>query len=437
MQNLAEVWLWDKFVGALAWAPETASATFEYAPEWMASGVQIAPLQMPITPKGQSRFQFPHLNNATYKGLPAAFADTLPDDFGNAVIDAWLARNGRNPDSFTPLERLLYTGKRGMGALEYAPAEQRPQTNQGALEVESLMSMAQEVLNERAGIHSQLDQTDKDSMRAIMQVGTSAGGARAKALIAINKTRNEIRSGQIDAPAGFEHYLLKFDGITERGSKRETFGDPQGFGRMEYAYYLMARAAGINISPCELLLEGERAHFLTKRFDRNGNHKLHYQSLCAMDHADFKQPGHYSYEQLFSVARQLRLKRAEAIEIYRRMVFNIVARNHDDHSKNTGFILASPKADWQLAPAFDIAYSYKPGSPWVNSHQLSLNGKRDNFTRADLVQAANLITNFKREAQDIIEQVIAVVSGWQDYAQQAGVSTDFSSEIYNNLRIHL
>jgi serine/threonine-protein kinase HipA len=437
MQNLAEVWLWDRFVGALAWTPATASATFEFAPEWMASGVQIAPLHMPITAKGQSKFHFPQLNNATYKGLPAVFADTLPDDFGNAVINAWLARNGRNPESFTPLERLLYTGKRGMGALEYAPAERRPQSANAKLELESLMTMAQQVLDQRAGVQSHLDQDDQDSMRAILQVGTSAGGARAKALIAINPERSEIRSGQIEAPEGFEHYLLKFDGIVERGSHSETFGDPQGFGRMEYAYYLMAKDADINISPCELLIEGERAHFLTHRFDRIGNHKLHYQSLCAMDHADFKQPGHYSYEQLFSVARQLRLSRAEAVEIYRRMVFNIVARNHDDHSKNTGFLLAGPKAKWQLAPAFDIAYSYKPGSPWVNSHQLSLNGKRDLFTHEDLMQAASLISNFNREAKAIIEHVSAVVGDWQHYAQLAGVSDAFSQEIQKNLRLNL
>jgi serine/threonine-protein kinase HipA len=437
MQNLAEVWLWDKFVGALAWVPSTASAVFEYAPEWIATGVQIAPLHMPIAANGQSKFHFPQLNPATYKGLPAVFADTLPDDFGNAVINAWLARNGRNPDSFTPLERLLYTGQRGMGALEYAPAERRPQSANAILELESLMTMAQQVLDKRAGVQSYLDENDQDAMRAILQVGTSAGGARAKALVAINKERSEIRSGQIAAPENFEHYLLKFDGIVERGSHNETFGDPQGFGRMEYAYYLMARDSGINISDSELLLEGERAHFLTKRFDRQGKHKLHYQSLCAMDHADFKKPGHYSYEQLFSLARQLRLSRIDAIEIYRRMVFNIVARNHDDHSKNTGFLLASPKASWQLAPAFDLAYSYKPGSPWVNAHQLSLNGKRDNFTRADSLQAANLISNFKQEAQAIIAQVIGVVSEWPSYAQSAGVTPAFSGEIQQQLRLNL
>ncbi len=435
MQNLAEVWLWDKLVGALAWAPETGTATFEYTPEWMSKGVQIAPLHMPIQTNGPRIFQFPQLNPDTYKGLPACFADTLPDDFGNAVINAWLARNGRDPNSFTPLERLLYTGTRGMGALEYAPAIRQVQNAGGRLELESLINMAQQVLNQRSETYAAIH--EKDDLNGILQVGTSAGGARAKALIAINKDRTEIRSGQVAAPEGFEHYLLKFDGVVEHSNNRETFGDPQGFGRMEYAYYLMAKDAGINISPCELLIEGKRAHFLTKRFDRIGNYKLHYQSLCAMAHADYKKPGQYSYEQLFSVARQLRLSRAEAVEIYRRMVFNIVARNHDDHTKNTGFLLAGPREQWQLAPAFDIAYSYKPGSPWVNSHQISLNGKRDNFVRDDLIQAASLISNFKKEAKQIIEQILSVVSAWDTYAAKSEVSENFTNTIKQNLRTNL
>jgi serine/threonine-protein kinase HipA len=436
MQNLAEVWLWNKLVGALAWSPETATATFEYTQEWINTGVQIAPLHMPSQTDGGRIFNFPQLSQDTYKGLPPCFADTLPDDFGNAVINAWLARNGRDPGSFTPLERLLYTGKRGMGALEYSPAIRQAQPPSDKLELESLLSLAQQVLDQRAGISSHLRAPD-DDLAAILQVGTSAGGARAKALVAINKDRSEIRSGQVDTPEGFEHYLLKFDGVVEHGNTRETFGDPQGFGRMEYAYYLMAIDAGITMSHCELLSDGERAHFLTQRFDRIDNHKLHYQSLCAMDHADFKTPGHYSYEQLFAVARQLRLSRAEAVEIYRRMVFNIVSCNHDDHSKNFGFILAGPRSTWQLAPAFDIAYSYKPGSPWVNSHQLSLNAKRDNFTRDDLRQAATLISNFKRDAEQIIDQVIHIVSEWPDYARKTGVDNNFAVGIHKHLRLNL
>lgn len=435
MQNLAEVWMWGKMVGALAWSPDTQFASFEYTPEWVDTGVQISPLHMPSQPRGERIFQFPQLGRATYKGLPACFADTLPDDFGNAVINAWLARNGRDPHSFNPIERLLYSGTRGMGALEYAPALRQVQNTAGRLELESLIQLAQQVLDQRAQVNGNMYQPDHDDLTAILQVGTSAGGARAKALVAINSDRSEIRSGQVDAPPGFEHYLLKFDGVVEHSHQRETFGDPQGFGRMEYAYYLMATACGIKMAPCELLVDGPRAHFLTQRFDRQGNHKLHYQSLCAMDHADFKQPGLYSYEQLFAVARQLRLSRAEAVEIYRRMVFNIVARNHDDHSKNVGFLLAGPRAAWELAPAFDVAYSYKPGSPWVNAHQLSANGKRDHFVMEDLLALAKLISNFTREAKAIIKQVVEVVNNWDIYAEQAQVAPEFAREIKNNLRL--
>ena len=450
MENLAEVRLWSKQVGALAYDPATGFSTFEFSPEWRESGIDIAPLRMPIA---TTKYSFPGLSPATYRGLPAIFADTLPDDFGNAVINTWLARTGRDANSFTPIERLLYTGNRGMGALEFSPAIERGQKGgkeSGDLYLDSLVAMAQTVLDERLNLQQQVNQqrvnngltSDNDeAMQAILQVGTSAGGARAKALVAVNADRTQIRSGQLDAPEGFEHYLLKFDGVEEHKTDSESFGDPRGFGRMEYAYYLMAKDAGINISPSELLLEGDRAHFMTRRFEREGNRKVHYLSLCAMDHADYKKPGTYSYEQLLAVARQLKLPRADAIEIFRRMVFNVVARNHDDHSKNFGFLLAGPdrKDDkglkWRLSPAFDIAYSYKPGSPWVDSHQLSLNGKRDDFEHSDLLAVAELIGNFSREAPKIIAQILEVVSQWPNYANKAGVFAALQEEVQSNLRL--
>ena len=255
--------------------------------------------------------------------------------------------------------------------------------------------------------------------------------------MAVNADRTQLRSGQLDAPKGFEHYLLKFDGVEEHKVNSEAFGDPKGFGRMEYAYYLMAIDAGINMSPSELLLDGERSHFMTKRFDRNGNKKVHYISLCAMDHADYKKPGAYSYEQLLSVGRQLKLPRKDAIEIYRRMVFNVIARNHDDHTKNIGFLLKTAKSKWGLSPAFDIAYSYKKDSPWVNSHQMSLNGKRDNFVRDDLLAVGRLLSNFKNESNQIIDEVISVVEKWDDYANKAGVFDDLQDEIKKNHRLVL
>ncbi len=436
MENLAEVRLWGKQVGALAYDPRSGLSTFEFSSSWRELQCEIAPLHMPLA---ATKYQFPGLNPDTYCGLPPVFADILPDDFGNAVINAWLARTGRDVKSFTPVERLLYTGSRGMGALEFLPAIDRGVKEAGDLALDSLVAMAQTVLDERLHLQRQISteqgSQNDEAMHAIFQVGTSAGGARAKALVAVDTERSQIRSGQVDAPEGFEHYLLKFDGVEEHRADSETFGDPQGFGRMEYAYYLMAVDAGINISPSELLIEGERAHFMTRRFERVGNRKLHYVSLCAMDHADYKSPGAYSYEQLLAVARQLKLPRTDAIEIFRRMVFNVVARNHDDHTKNFGFLLDGPKAEWRLSPAFDLAYSYKKDSPWVNSHQLSLNGKRDDFDVHDLKAVAALITNFSHEAGLIIEQVLAVVGEWSYYARKAGVSDSLEAEVQRNLRV--
>lgn len=431
MENLAEVRLWGEQVGALAYDPATGFTTFEYAARWRTGAVEVAPLHMPLSAE---KYRYPGLGVETYRGLPAVFADMLPDDFGNAVIDAWLARQGRDASSFTPVERLLYIGSRGMGALEFAPATKRDVKDGNNLALDTLVAMAQQVLDERANWQQPVND-DEAGMRAILQVGTSAGGARAKAVIAVNAGRSDIRSGQVDAPEGFEHYLLKFDGVEEHKTNSETFGDPQGFGRMEYAYYLMARDAGLDISGSELLIENERAHFMTRRFDREGNRKLHYVSLCAMDHADYKKPGAYSYEQLLGVARRLQLHRDEAIEIYSRMVFNVIARNHDDHTKNFGFLLDNPQAGWRLAPAFDVAYSYKKGSPWVDTHQMSINGKRDKFARDDLLSVASLIGNFSREAPGIIDRVVEVVQQWPHYARQASVAESLQQEVQRNLRI--
>ena len=436
MQNLAEVRLWGQRVGALYYDPAARLSTFEYTPQWIEQGVEIGPLQMALSAQ---KYQFPGLNPGTYKGLPAVFADSLPDDFGNAVINAWLARNGRDSDSFSALERLLYSGNRGMGALEFEPAIRKDSVASEQIELAALVEMAQQILDQRASLKLNVEQkrSNDGAMNALFQVGTSAGGARAKALVAVNADRTQIRSGQVAAADGFEHYLLKFDGVEEHRTGSEVFGDPQGFGRMEYAYYLMAQDAGISMSPSELLIDGTRAHFMTRRFDRSGNHKHHYLSLCAMDHADFKAPGSYSYEQLLRVARQLRLPRQDAVEIYRRMVFNVVARNQDDHSKNTGFVLKDGSSHWRLAPAFDLAYSYKKDSPWVSSHQMTINGRRDDFRRSDLLAVGALIGNFKKQSMQIIDQVLSVVSNWPEYAARAEVFDPLTDTIRRNHRLRL
>lgn len=364
--NYGTVHLDGHLVGAVLYDPETKVTSFEYAPEWLKSGFSISPLKLPLT---DQIFSFPHLPWETYKGLPSALADTLPDDFGNSIIDAWLARNGRQSHEFSSLERLMYTGSRGMGALEYKPALIK-ESGPDNIELDELVNLAQSVLDIRNNMKA--DVSD-EGLAEILLVGTSAGGARAKAVIGINESRDTILSGQRKLPKGFEHYLIKFDGVKERSSRSEVFGDPQGYGRLEYAYYLAAVDAGIDMMPCELLEESGRAHFMTKRFDRIDGNKIHYQSLCAMDHADFKKAGSYSYEQMLSVMRTLKLPLSDALQLIRRMVFNVLARNHDDHTKNFGFIYNDGK--WALSPAFDIAYSYKPGSPWVERHQLTINGK--------------------------------------------------------------
>jgi len=433
----ARVNLWEDFVGALALDEMTNLVTFEYAPEWIQKRIEIAPIRMPLSVK---KYTFPGLNPETYRGLPAVFADSLPDDFGNAVINAWLTRQGRSSQSFTSIERLLYTGNRGMGALEYAPAlRTRGKNPAGNLELESLVQMAQKILDQRAGLLAEPQPDNDKTMETIFQLGTSAGGARAKAIVAVNKKRTSIRSGQLTVPKGYEHYILKFDGVSEKSSASEIFGDPKGFGLMEYAYYLMALDAGIDVSPSELLEEKNRAHFMSKRFDRDGNEKVHFLSLCGMDHSDFKKPGTYSYEELFSVARKLRLSRDEAIEIFRRMVFNVVVRNQDDHAKNIGFLLNNGGGKWRLAPAFDVVYSYRKDSPWVNSHQMTINGKRHDFGREDLhTVAAYCIGNFSRkDADNIINHVIDVVSEWDRYAKEVGVFPVLHSEIKRNIRVRL
>lgn len=435
--DYAEVMLWGERVGALMYDRSSGAYRFGYDPGWKEDGLEIAPLQMPLGAR-RDVFEFASLNPETYKGLPGCFADILPDDFGNAVINAWLARQGRDPATFTSVERLLYTGSRGMGALEFRPEIAHNSLESGeSFELDTLISTAQRVLDERSRAGGSLAPDNNHGISSIFQVGSSAGGARPKAVVALNKNRTDIRSGQVDAPENYEHYLLKFDGVVEHTSNSEIFGDPKGYGLMEYTYYQMATAAGIQMEPCEILADGPRAHFLTRRFDRKGNHKIHMQTLCAMAHADYKRPGQFSYEELFQVARRLRLSRTDALEIYRRMVFNVVARNQDDHTKNFSFLM-NKDGKWRLSPAYDVAYSYKPGSHWVEQHNMSLNGKRSAFTRNDLLTVASQIGNFKeRDANDIIEQCTEAVSRWRMMATDNEVPASLVDEIEANLRLNL
>ena len=424
-------------VGAVSFNTDTGIGAFEYDPAFIKQGIELSPIKMPLAKR---IYSFPELEFETFKGLPGLIADSLPDDFGSAVLDAWVAGSGKQSGDITPLQRLQYTGKRGMGALEYAPATRLKSLNASQqVEIESLVNIAQEILGSRGGFSVELNkggQENREAMMTLLSVGMSAGGARPKAVLAFNKDFTQVRSGQANVPEGFAHYLMKFDGVSENNRHKETFGDPLGYGAMEYVYHLMAKDCGIDMMPCRLLDEGNRRHFITQRFDRKGNEKAHVQTLNGMAHVDYKKPGSFSYAELLGVARQARLSVAEAEQLYKRMVFNIVARNHDDHSKNFAFILNDKS--WGLAPAYDLAYSYKPGSKWVNSHWMSLNGKRDNFLREDFYSLEKLSLLFTRDKiNNMIDETVSHVSQWRRLATEHGVPAFLVDEIESNLRLSL
>lgn len=427
----------ERYVGAVSFDTDTGIGAFEYDASFVKNGVELSPIKMPLENK---IYTFPELSYETFKGLPGLIADSLPDDFGNAVLNAWVASRGGQADDITPLQRLQYTGKRGMGALEYSPATKLRRLNSSTqVEIASLVSIAQEILDSRADFTVDLSregQEDREAMMALLSVGMSAGGARPKAVLAFNQDFHEVRSGQATIPEEFTHYLMKFDGVSEHNKDRETFGDPLGYGAMEYVYHLLAQACGIEMMPCKLLNEGKRRHFLTQRFDRVGNRKLHVQTLNGIAHVDYKKPGSFSYAELLGVARQLRLSAIEAEQLFKRMVFNIVARNHDDHAKNFAFILNAGK--WSLAPAYDLAYSYKPGSPWVNRHWMSLNGKRDHFSRDDFYSLEKLSPLFtRRKINDMIDETIQHVAQWRRLAKAHHVPVSLIDEVETNLRLYI
>jgi serine/threonine-protein kinase HipA len=424
-------------VGAVSFNRNTGVGAFEYDPNFIKTGIELSPIKMPLSKR---IFSFPELNFNTFKGLPGLIADSLPDDFGNAVLNAWVATQGKSPNDITPLQRLQYTGKRGMGALEYAPATKLRSLNASQqIEIESLVSIAQDILSSRSRFEVALNQDgqdDREAMMSLLSVGMSAGGARPKAVLAFNEDFTQVRSGQTSVPEGYHHYLMKFDGVSEHNQNQETFGDPLGYGAMEFVYYLMAQACGIEMMPCRLLEEGDRRHFITQRFDRIGNQKVHVQTLNGLAHVDYKKPGSFSYAEIFDVARQLKLSASDAQQLFKRMVFNIVARNHDDHAKNFAFILSDGK--WLLSPAYDLAYSYKPGSKWVNSHWMSLNGKRDNFTRSDFYSLEKLSPLFSKSNIDkVIDETIETVSNWPVLAREWNVPQSLIAEISENLRLNL
>jgi serine/threonine-protein kinase HipA len=421
----ARVVLWGRDIGAVTWLEDREIGVFQYAPEFLDSGIGVAPLMMPLSP---SPYEFPELPRATFKGLPGLLADSLPDKFGNALIDAWLASQGRTPESFNPVERLCYIGTRGMGALEFQPAMLGNPSPRKRLEIDALVRLANRVLDERIGLQGKFGGADDAHViDDIIRVGTSAGGARAKAILAWNETTGEFRSGQVPAGAGFTHWLMKFDGVS--GNRDREVADPLGYGLVELAYHLMAVAAGIEMTECRLHREGGRAHFMTRRFDRHaGGEKIHAQSLCAMMHFDFNRPDAYSYEQALATIRRLGMPMRDLEQQYRRAVFNVIGRNHDDHVKNIAYLM-DKRGEWRLSPAFDLAFSYNPTGAWTGRHQMSINGKRDGFELEDLVALARSGDIKRAKAIGIIEEVDEAVGRWGSFAAQAGVADATADKI--------
>jgi serine/threonine-protein kinase HipA len=429
----ATVTLWGRSIGAVSWDEDAGLAHFEYQPDFIDSGIQVAPLTMPLA---HQIYSFPALPRDTFHGLPGLLADSLPDDFGNALINAWLARQGRPSTNFNPVERLCYTGDRGMGALQYIPSNGPSGSESELIDVEALVELASEILTTRNNLQGSFVPTDRhDSLQDILRVGTSAGGARAKAIIAWNPESNEVRSGQVNARPGFSYWLLKFDGVS--GNKDKELEDPAGYGLIEYAYYKMALAAGIDMRECRLLKENGRSHFMTRRFDRADNgRKIHMQSLCAIEHFDFKQAGAHSYEQALHTLRKLEMPMHSIEEQFRRMAFNIIGRNQDDHVKNIA-LLMDQSGTWSLSPAFGMTYSYNPSGAWTSAHQMSLNGKRDNFELDDFKACAKNASMKRGRAQEILRQVQSAILRWQDFAQETGVSNDIAKSIAKSQRTNI
>ncbi len=428
----ARVLLWNSDIGAVTWLDDQEIGVFQYTPEFVNSGVEVAPLMMPLQ---DAPYQFPALARETFSGLPGMLADSLPDKFGNALIDAWLASQSRSPSSFNPVERLCYTGSRGMGALEFKPTIADSAPKMRKVEIDALVRLTNRILDERVSLAGKFsEQDDKEVIEDILRVGTSAGGARAKAVLAWNAKTNEFRSGQVPAGKGFTYWIMKFDGI--HGNKDKEIADPLGFGRIEYAYHLMAKQAGVTMTECRLHEEGDRAHFMTKRFDRtDSGSKFHMQSLGAMMHFDFNRVS-YSYEQAIQTIRRLSLPMYDVEQQLRRTALNVIARNQDDHVKNIAFLM-DQKGGWRLSPAFDVAYSYNPIGAWTNQHQMSINGKRDEFDANDLIMLAKTGGVKKTAAKRIFKEVSDAVGNWRSHAEAADVPPRDISRIEKTFRTKL
>ncbi|MCA1757983.1 MAG: type II toxin-antitoxin system HipA family toxin [Bacteroidales bacterium] len=425
--TVAEVKIWGKLAGAVAWDEETGYATFEFDPDFRQLGWDLAPLEMPVDSPIRL-FSFPELRKErnseydTFKGLPGMLADALPDKYGNQLISLWLAQQGRPQESMNPVEMLCFIGTRGMGALEFEPAVLNETKRTFTIEIDSLVATAQKILDKRGAFATNLNKEDEKAVLDILKIGTSAGGARPKAVIAWNEKSGEVRSGQTKAPDGFEHWIIKLDGVSD-----VQLGSSHGYGRVEMAYYNMAKACGIEMMPSRLLEENGRAHFMTRRFDRERNEvKHHAQTFCALKHFDYNLVNSFSYEQLFQCMRELKLTYADAEQMFRRMVFNVIARNCDDHTKNFSFLLKQG-GKWELSPAYDLCHAYRPGSEWVSQHALSINGKRKEITKTDLLVIGESIRC--KKASEIVDEINDTVNQWKQFADYVNVDTALRDQI--------
>lgn len=426
MVDIARVNLYGQPVGTFRWDNNRQLAHFEYAESFIGKGLEPSPILMPVR---QGRiYSFSDIGRETFKGLPGMLADSLPDTYGRALFDRWLALTGRS--SGNPVETLCFLGKRCMGALEFEPAMDAPYSPDVRIELDSLVEVTSEALSEKEEFGANLEEDKKAAIAEIVRLGTSAGGQRAKAIIAYNPLTGEVRSGQIEAPEGFDYYLIKLDGVTAEAGFRET----QNFGRLEYSFYRLVKECGIKMSDCSLIEENERAHFLTKRFDRQDGKKIHMQTLCGIAHYDYRNPRSYSYEQAFNVMRALRLPYSQAQEMFRRMVFNVVIRNQDDHTKNISFLM-DRQGKWTLSPAYDMGFAYNPKGGWTAQHQMSINGKFDDITRQDLLEFAK--RNNIKEATEIIDRIAEVSSRWPLLARECEVPQPMIEAIMPNLKLSI
>ena len=426
MIDVARVRMFERPMGTFRWNERYQVAQFEYDSSFVGLGLEPSPLMMPVR-EGRV-YSFAGLNRETFRGLPGMLADSLPDTYGRALFDRWLALTGRV--SSNPIESLCFLGKRCMGAMEFEPAIDVGFNSQQQFEIDSLVEVAHEALTVKSEFGVNLNDDRKAAIAEILRLGTSAGGQRAKAIIAYNKVTGEVRSGQVEAPDGFDYYLIKLDGVSTRAGFRET----ENFGRLEYSFYKLATACGIEMTDCSLIEENGRAHFLTKRFDREGGKKVHMQTLCGLAHYDFRLLRGYSYEQAFNVMRSLRLPYSSGREMFLRMVFNVVVRNQDDHTKNISFLMGED-GRWRLSPAYDMGYAYNPQGGWTAMHQMSVNGKFDGIMREDLMAFASM--NDVRDAQEVIEKVCDTVAGWPQMARECGVPEEMIGAIVKNMQLKL